>query len=348
MSALEKPAENASEGPVWKSGSNLERVLAAGHFAVTGELGPPKSMDTDIVRKKIGMLKGFVDGANITDNQTGIVRLSSIACGIILEQEGLEAIIQMTCRDRNRLAMQSDLMGAGVHGIKNVLCLSGDHQSFGNHIGAKNVHDVDSMQLIRMVRDMRDEGRFQGGEDIKAGGPRMLIGTAASPFSSPVAMRPLRLAKKVVAGADFAQTQMIFDMPLFKEYMKRVVDMGLHEKISILAGVGPLKSPPMARFLNDSVPGIIVPEEHIKRIEDAGRGIDSDDKKALNDAYRAEGIKLCIEQIQEIQEIEGVAGVHIMAILWEAAIEPIVKGAGLYPRPVIEGSPTPTPGPDAA
>jgi len=346
MSAQEKPTEGTGEGPAWKSGSNLERVLATGQFAVTGELGPPKSMDTDLVRKKIGLLKGMVDGANITDNQTGIVRLSSIACGIILEQEGLEAIIQMTCRDRNRLAMQSDLMGASVHGIKNVLCLSGDHQSFGNHTGAKNVHDVDSMQLLRMVQEMRDLGKFQGGEDIKGGGPRMLIGTAASPFSSPVAMRPLRLAKKVVAGADFAQTQMIFDMPLFKEYMKRVVDMGLHEKISILAGVGPLKSPPMARFLNDQVPGIIVPEEHIKRIEDAGKGIDSDDKPALNAAYRAEGIKLCIEQIQEIQEIEGVAGIHVMAILWEAAIEPIVKGAGLYPRPVPEGSPTPTPGPD--
>ena len=351
MSARPQPVDAAADapgdGPAWKSGSNLERVLAEGHFAVTGELGPPKSMDTDLVRRKIGLLKGMVDAANITDNQTGIVRLSSIGCGIILEQEGLEATIQMTCRDRNRLAIQSDLMGANVHGIRNVLCLSGDHQSFGNHTGAKNVHDVDSMQLIRMVRNMRDDGLFQGGEAIKGGGPRMLIGTAASPFSSPVAMRPMRLAKKVVAGADFAQTQMIFDMPVFKEYMKRVVDMGLHERIAILAGVGPLKSPTMARFLHEKVPGIVVPEEHIKRIEDAGRGIDSDDKKALNDAWRAEGIKLCIEQIQEIREIEGVAGIHIMAILWEAAIEPIVKGAGLYPRPVVEGSPTPPPGPDA-
>ncbi|MBM09408.1 MAG: 5,10-methylenetetrahydrofolate reductase [Magnetovibrio sp.] len=318
---------------MWKSGSNLEKILAEGHFAVTGELGPPKSMNTKLVHNKIDMIKDFVDAANVTDNQTGIVRLSSIGTGILMEQEGLEAVIQMTCRDRNRLAIQSDLMGASVHGIRNVLCLSGDHQSFGNHRGAKNVHDVDSMQLIRMVQEMRDLNKFQGGEEIKGGGPRLFIGTAASPFSSPIEMRPLRLAKKVAAGADFAQSQMIFDMKLFKEYMKRVVDLGLHEKISFLAGVGPLKSPVMARFLHEQIPGIVVPEDCIERIEDAGKGIDSDDKKALQEAYRAEGIKLCIEQIQEVQEIEGVAGVHIMAIQWEAAIEPIVRGAGLYPRP---------------
>ena len=336
MTAQANTAVQTVTVPSWKSGSNLERVLAEGHFAVTGELGPPKSMNTDLVRKKIGMMKNFVEAANITDNQTGIVRLSSISTGILMEQEGLEAVIQMTCRDRNRLAIQSDLMGANIHGIKNVLCLSGDHQSFGNHTGAKNVHDVDSMQLVRMVQEMRDLNKFQGGDEIKGGGPRLFIGTAASPFSSPVAMRPLRLAKKVVSGADFAQTQMIFDMKLFKEYMKRVVDMGLHEKIAILAGVGPLKSPPMARFLHEQIPGIVVPPDCIQRIEDAGKGIDPNDKKALQDAYRAEGIKLCIEQIQEIREIEGVAGIHIMAIQWEAAIEPIVRGAGLYPRPILE------------
>ncbi len=331
-----KAEEKDQSEPTWKSGSNLERVLAAGHFAVTGELGPPRSMNTALVKKKIGLIKGNVDAANITDNQTGIVRLSSIATGIILDQNGLEPIIQMTCRDRNRLAMQSDMMGASVHGIKNVLCLSGDHQSFGNHPGAKNVHDIDSMQLIRMLQEMRDLNQFQCGDEIKGGGPRMFIGTAASPFSSPIPMRPFRLAKKVAAGADFSQTQMLFDIPGFKEYMKRIVDMGLHEKIKILAGVGPLKSPPMAKFLDREIPGIAVPEECIKRIEDAGKGIDSDDKIALRDAYRAEGIKLCVEQIQQLREIEGVAGVHIMAIEWEAAIQPICEAAGLLPRPIIE------------
>ena len=318
-----------------KSGSNLERLLAAGHFAVTGELGPPKSIDTDFVEKKICLLKGYVDAANVTDNQTGFVRLSSIGTGILLAQAGLEPVIQMTCRDRNRLAIQSDLMGAYVHGIQNVLCLSGDHQSFGNHPGAKNVHDIDSMQLIRMVQEMRDKSVFQCGDAIKGGGPRLFIGTAASPFSSPVGMRPFRLAKKVVAGADFAQTQMIFDMKRFREYMKKVVDMGLHEKIFILAGVGPLKSTPMARFLNEKVPGIEVPDECLKRMEGAVKGIDTDNKDELRDAWRAEGIKMCIEHIQEAREIEGVAGVHIMAIQWEAAIKTIVDGCGVYPRPSV-------------
>ena len=316
-----------------KSGSKLERTLSDGHFAVTGELGPPKSMNMELVRKKIGLLKGYVDGANVTDNQTGIVRLSSIATGIACQQEGLEAIIQMTCRDRNRLAMQSDLMGAAVHGIKNVLCLSGDHQSFGNHPGAKNVHDLDSMQLIRMVQEMRDENKFQSGDEIKGGGPALFIGAAASPFASPVEMRPLRLAKKIAAGADFIQTQMIFNMDVFREYMKKVVEMGLHEKVAILAGLGPLKSTPMARFLHNRVPGIEVPEHLFERMDSAVKGIDENEKEARRDAWRAEGIKLCIEQIQEVREIEGVAGVHIMAIEWEAAIKPIVEGAGLLPRP---------------
>ena len=287
------------------------------------------------MRRKTGQLKGYVDAANVTDNQTGIVRLSSIATGLLLAQEGLEPVIQMTCRDRNRLAIQSDLMGAYVHGVRNVLCLSGDHQSFGNHPGAKNVHDIDSMQLIRMVRDMRDENRFQCGEEIKGGGPRLFIGTAASPFTSPVAQRPLRLAKKVAAGADFVQTQMIFDLELFKAFMRRVVDLGLHEKVAILAGVGPLKSTPMGRFLHEHIPGIVVPEACFKRMDDAVKGVDSDDEAAMQEAWRAEGIRMCIEQIEQVREIEGVAGVHVMAIQWEAAIKPIVEGAGLWPRPEL-------------
>jgi methylenetetrahydrofolate reductase (NADPH) len=328
--ALEKPAVEEL-----KSGSNLERVLASGQFAVTGELGPPRSMNLDLINRKIEYLKGFVDAANLTDNQTGIVRLSSIATSILCHQAGLEPVMQMTCRDRNRLAIQSDLLGANIHGVKNLLCLSGDHQSFGDHPGAKNVHDIDSMQLIRMVSEMRDKNQFQNGVEIKGGGPKMFIGAAASPFSSPVEMRPLRLAKKVLAGADFIQTQMIFDMEKFKTYMRRVVDMGLHEKVSILAGVGPLKSAPMARFLHEKIPGIEVPPHFIERMENAVKDIDKEDKEARKDAGRAEGIKICIEQIQQAKEIEGVAGVHIMAIEWEAAIESIVKGAGLLPRPVL-------------
>jgi methylenetetrahydrofolate reductase (NADPH) len=321
-----------------KSGSNLERVLAAGHFAVTGELGPPKGNDLDVVRKKVRQLKGFVDAANITDNQTAIVRLSSIAAGITSVQEGLEPVIQMTCRDRNRLAMQSDLIGASAHGIRNLLCLSGDHQSFGNHPGAKNVHDIDSMQLIRMVKDLRDESRFQCGEEIRGGGPRFLIGAAANPFASPLQMRHLRLAKKIAAGADFIQTQLIYDMPTFRDYMRRVVDMGLHEQVSILAGVGPLKSVGMAKYMRDKVPGMSVKDEYIDRMAGAVAGIAKEEKQARREAWQAEGIAICVEQIQEMKEIEGVAGVHIMAIEWESAVEPIVTGAGLLPRPEVGGA----------
>jgi methylenetetrahydrofolate reductase (NADPH) len=321
----------------YKSGSNLERVLAAGQFAVTGELGPPKSHEAEVIRKKTTLLKGYVDAANITDNQTAIVRMSSIAAGVILVQEGLEPIIQMTCRDRNRLAMQSDLLGAAALGIKNVLCLSGDHQSFGNHPTAKNVHDIDSMQLVHMVKDLRDESKFQCGEEINGGGPRFFIGAAANPFGDPFEWRPYRLAKKVTAGADFIQTQLIYDIPRFKEYMKRVVDMGLHEKVAILAGVGPLKSSGMAKYMRDKVPGMIVADEYVDRMTAAVKGIDKEDKKARAAVWRSEGIKICIEQIQQLREIEGVAGVHIMAIEWEEAIQPIVEGAGLLPRPTVNG-----------
>ncbi len=317
-----------------RSGSNLARVLAAGHFAVTGEIGPPKGHDAGIIRRKAALLEGCVDAANVTDNQAAVVRLSSIATGIVLVHEGLEPIVQMTCRDRNRLAIQSDLLGAAAHGIRNVLCLSGDHQSMGNHPGAKNVHDIDSMQMLRMLKDMRD-GTFQCGEEIPGGGPGFFIGAAANPFADPVDLRHYRLAKKVAAGADFVQTQLVFDIPLFRDYMTRAVDLGLHEKCAILAGVGPLKSTVMARYLRDKIPGMKVSEEYIKRMEGAVAGIDTNDKPARRQAWQAEGIAICVEQIEQIRQIEGVAGVHIMAIEWEAAIRPIVEAAGLLPRPVV-------------
>jgi methylenetetrahydrofolate reductase (NADH) len=320
----------------YKVGSNLERVLTAGKFAVTAELGPPKSPDGEVIRKKAALLKGCADAVNITDNQTAIVRMSSIAAGFIASREGLEPIIQMTCRDRNRLAMQADLLGASALGIKNVLCLTGDHQSFGNHPFAKNVHDVDSLQLIQMVKVLRDECKFQCGEEIKGGGPRFYIGAASNPFGDPFEFRPFRLAKKVAAGVDFIQTQLIYDMNRFREFMKRVVDMGLHEKVHILAGVGPLKSSGAAKYMRDQVPGMIVADEYVERMDGAVKDIPKEDKKARAEAWRAAGINICVEQIRQLQEIEGVAGIHIMAIEWEEAVRPIVEGAGLMPRPFFE------------
>ncbi len=315
--------------------SHLAQVLDSGEFVVTGELGPPKGHDPEVVRDKARMLLGCVDAANVTDNQAAVVRMSSIAAGRIMKDEGLEPIIQMTCRDRNRLAMQADLLGAYALDLRNLLCLSGDHQSCGNHPGAKNVHDIDSMQFLRMMKAMRDENKFQCGEEIPGGGPRFLIGGAANPFADPVEWRPYRLAKKAIAGADFVQTQLIYDMDRFREYMKRVVDMGISEQLKIIAGVGPLKSVGMARVMRDRIPGMSVPDAIIERMTGATEGIDVENKAERSVAWKAEGIRICIEQIQEIREIEGVAGVHIMAIEWEEAVQPIAEAAGLLPRPVI-------------
>jgi 5,10-methylenetetrahydrofolate reductase len=330
-------------GNGYLSGSNLEKVLKNGHFAVTGELGPPQNADGDVIRKKAKLLKGNVDAVNITDNQTAIVRMSSIGAGTIVVQEGLEPVIQMTCRDRNRLAMQSDLLGAYALGMRNLLCLSGDHQTFGNHPNAKNVFDMDSIQMVQMVAGMRDAKVFQCGEAFKGQEPRFFVGAAESPFANPIEFRPYRLGKKVKAGASFIQTQLIYDIEAFKTFMDKVRELGLHENVYILAGVGPLKSPTMARYMKDNVPGLRVPDQLIARMEAAGAPwagkskdeLTKEDKKARSTAWQTEGINICIELIQQIREIEGVAGVHIMAIEWEDAVKPIVEGAGLLPRPIV-------------
>jgi len=257
------------------------------------------------------------------DNQTAVVRMSSAAASAIMVQEGVEPNFQMVCRDRNRLAMMSDILGAFSLGIRNVLCLSGDHQQFGNHPESKNVYDVDSMQLIAMVRKMRDEGRFLNGEEIDVA-PRMFIGAACNPFADPFEYRPYRLANKIKAGADFIQTQCIYNMDKFREFMQIAVDMGLTEKCYILAGVTPMKSVGMANYMARMVPGIDVPESLIKRLKGAGKG------KAAE-----EGIRFAVEQIEEFKEMEGVAGVHLMAIEWEHRVPEIAERAGVLPRPEL-------------
>ncbi|MBI5558881.1 MAG: acetyl-CoA decarbonylase/synthase complex subunit delta [Deltaproteobacteria bacterium] len=306
-----------------KSGSRLEKILTSGGFAVTGELGPPKSSDPEVVRKKARILKGHVDAVNITDCQTAIVRMSSIAAGLITLQEGVEPVIQMTCRDRNRIGMQSDILGAAALGLKNLLCLTGDHQKFGNHPGSKGVFDMDSIQLLGMVRAMRDERKFQCGEDIKSAEPRLFLGCAANPFANPFEFRAPRLAKKVSNGADFVQTQIIYNVEKFARFMEMVRDLGLHEKVYILAGVTPPKSLGMARYMKTSVPGMDVTDEVINRMKGAA------DKQE-------EGINICVDIINRVKEIKGVSGVHIMAIEWEEAVAEIVKRAKLEPRPVLE------------
>jgi 5,10-methylenetetrahydrofolate reductase len=306
-----------------KSGSNLERVLKSGEFAVTGELGPPKNSDPDVVRKKARLLKGNVDAVNITDCQTAIVRMSSIGAGLITQSEGLEPVIQMTCRDRNRIGMQSDLLAASAMGLKNLLCLTGDHQKFGNHPGSKGVFDMDSIQMLGMVRAMRDGKKFQCGEEIKGAAPTFFLGAAANPFAYPFEYRAVRLGKKVASGADFVQTQIIYNVEKFAKFMEMVRDLGLHQKCYILAGVTPPKSLGMARYMKKFVPGMDVTDEVINRMKGA------DDKQA-------EGINICVDIINQVKEIEGVAGVHVMAIEWEEAVAEICEKAGLLPRPAVD------------
>ncbi len=307
-----------------KSASNLEKVLAAGHFAVTGECGPPRGCDPEVVRKKARLLKGFVDAVNVTDNQTAMVRMSSVAASLIIKEEGMDPVMQMVCRDRNRIAMQSDILGAAALGVNNLTCLSGDHQKFGDHPTAKNVYDIDSMNLINMVRVMRDEEMFLGGKPIKAGAPKMFIGAAANPFATPYEIRVPRLAKKIAAGADYIQTQCIFNMEAFERWMDKVRERGLHEKVAILAGVTPMKSAGMANYMAKNVAGMDVPQEMVQRMKDAPK----ENQKQV-------GIDIAVETVQRLKEIEGVAGIHIMAIEWEEAVEEIVKRSGLYPRPEV-------------
>ncbi|MEJ2691435.1 MAG: methylenetetrahydrofolate reductase, partial [Deltaproteobacteria bacterium] len=288
-----------------KSGSNLERVLTEGHFAVTGELGPPKSGN---------------DAVNITDCQTAIVRMSSIGAGLLALQEGVEPVVQMTCRDRNRIGMQSDVLGANALGLKNLLCLTGDHQKFGNHPGAKGVFDMDSIQLLGMMKAMRDGKQFQCGEAIKSHEPNLFLGAAANPFAGPFEFRAARLGKKVASGADFIQTQIIYNVDKFAKFMEMVRDLGLEDKVYILAGITPPRSLGMARYMKNSVPGLEVTDEIINRM-----------KGAKN--KEEEGIDIAVDLINEVRQIKGVSGVHIMAIEWESAVAEIVNRANLLPRP---------------
>ncbi|MFP3870247.1 MAG: methylenetetrahydrofolate reductase [Syntrophobacteria bacterium] len=299
----------------------LQQVLAGGEFAVTAECGPPRGADAEVVRRKAGLLQGYVDAVNVTDNQTAIVRMSSIAACVHLLQAGLEPVMQMVVRDRNRIALQSDLMGAYSLGLRNILCLSGDHQCFGSHPEALNVFDIDSMHLIRTVRTMRDEGTDLSGFELNSP-PRMFIGAAANPFADPFEYRVVRLAKKIDAGAHFIQTQCVFNMERFKAWIKLAREEGLTEKVYILAGITPLKSAKMARYMAERVAGIDIPESVLKRMAAVSR------QKAAD-----EGVKISLETIAELREMKGVHGVHIMAIEWEEKVAGIVEAAGLMPRP---------------
>jgi methylenetetrahydrofolate reductase (NADPH) len=303
--------------------SVLKKVLKSGKFAVTAECGPPKGADPEAVIKKAGLLKGKVDSVNVTDNQTAIVRMSSMAACVLLKSIGIDPILQMVVRDRNRIALQSDILGAAAIGIRNVVCLSGDHMRFGNQPQAAGVFDLDSIQFLKTVKDMRDEGKIAGGDALTKG-PDMFIGAAANPFADPLAFRVVRLGKKVAAGADFIQTQCIYNLDRFERWMEMVRDRGLDQKCYILGGVTPLKSPGMAKYMKNNVAGMDVPDELIKRMQGVPK-----------ESWKEEGIRICVETIERLKDMKGISGVHIMAIEWEEAVGEIVERAGLLPRPII-------------
>jgi methylenetetrahydrofolate reductase (NADPH) len=307
-----------------KTPSKLEKILRSGHLAVTSECGPPRGTDPEAVTQKAEMIKNHVDAINITDNQTSVTRLCSLAACIHLKLMGLEPVLQMVTRDRNRTAIQSDILGAASFDINNILCLSGDHQAFGDNPKGQNVFDLDSMQLIQTVRYMRDEGKFLGGDEISRP-PRLFVGAAANPFADPFEIRVPRLAKKIAAGVEFIQTQCIYNIEKFELWMKLARDRGLHEKVFILAGVTPFKSAGMAKYMKNRVPGMDVPDEVVKRMSGVPK-----------EKQPEEGLKICIETIQRLKECEGVKGFHVMAIEWEEKVPEIVEKSGLYPRPKME------------
>ncbi|MBN1354792.1 methylenetetrahydrofolate reductase [bacterium] len=303
-----------------KPENQLETVIKTGGFAVTAEIMPSKTPDPRIIRKKADLIRGSVTAANLTDNQSAVVRMSSLACSKILLDAGIEPIMQITCRDRNRLAIQSDVLGAAALGVRNILCVSGDHLQFGNHPSARSVFDVDSVQLIRILKTMRDRGCFQNGQPIrnrKTGdimAPGLFIGAAANPFRQPSRFHPVRLKKKIRAGADFIQTQPVFDINRFRDWMRRIADLGLDQETAILAGVSPVKSPRALIFMKKYIPGIHIPVELISRMEQAGDP-------------RQEGVRIALEIILQLREIPGIRGIHLMAIGWESIIPELVSAA---------------------
>ncbi|MEW5913435.1 MAG: methylenetetrahydrofolate reductase [Thermodesulfobacteriota bacterium] len=304
--------------------SRLEKMLRAGHQAVTSECGPPRGSDPQVILNKARHIKDHVDAINVTDNQTSVTRLCSLAACAHLKLAGLEPVLQMVTRDRNRIAIQSDILGAASFDIHNLLCLSGDHQSFGDCAQGQNVHDLDSMQLIQTARHMRDQGRFLGGDEI-ARPPKMFVGAAANPFADPFEIRVPRLAKKVAAGAEFIQTQCIFNLEKFERWLGLARERGLLDKVFILAGLTPLKSAGMAKYMKNRVPGMDVPDEVAQRISGVPK-----------ESQAQEGINICVESIQRLKELPGLAGFHIMAIEWEEKVPEIVERAGLFPRPALD------------
>lgn len=298
---------------------------------MTAELNPPDSADPQEVYDAALVLSSVCDAINATDASGANCHMSSVAICALLTRAGYAPILQVSCRDRNRIAIQGDVLGAAAMGVCNVLCLTGDDVTVGDQPQAKRVFDLDSIQLLRTIKIMRDEGVFLSGRKLTVP-PRLFLGAAENPFVPPYDWRPLRLAKKMEAGADFIQTQYCFDLPRFRQFMAQVRDLGLHEKLFILVGVGPLRSEKTAEFMRTKVPGVIIPDEIVNRL-----------RHTPGPRKREEGKQICIEIIQQVREIEGVAGVHVMAYRQEELVAEIIEEAGLLPRPLRIGFIAPDP-----
>lgn len=312
--------------PNYRSDSRLERVLRSGRFAVTAELNPPDSADPQEVYDAALVLSAVCDAINATDASGANCHMSSVAICALLTRAGYSPVYQISCRDRNRIAIQGDLLGAAAMGVCNVLCLTGDDVGNGDQPEAKRVFDFDSIQLLHTARIMRDQGMFLSGRRLTVP-PRIFLGAAENPFAPPLDWRPLRLAKKIAAGAEFIQTQYCFDVLRLRAFMDRVRDLGLHEQAFILIGVGPLRNERTAEFMRTRVPGVYIPDEIVDRL----RGVPKERR-------RAEGKRICIEIIQQVREIPGVAGVHVMAYRQEELVAEIIEEAGLLPRPFQSGT----------
>jgi methylenetetrahydrofolate reductase (NADPH) len=304
-----------------KGNGRLEKVLRSGRFAVTAELNPPDSADPEDVYKAAMVLSTVCDGINAVDASGAHCHMSSVAMCALLVRAGYEPVYQVSCRDRNRIAIQGDVLGAAAMGVGNILCITGDDVTVGDQPEAKRVFDFDSIQLLSTVRTMRDEGVFLSGRKLTTP-PRLFIGAAANPFAPPYEWRPTRLAKKIAAGADFIQTQYCFDVPRLRDFLNRALDMGLLEKVYILVGVGPLRSDRAAEYMRTKIPGVVIPDAVVERL-----------RKTPKKQKRAEGKRICVEIIQQVRELDGVSGVHVMAYRQEELVSEIVEEAGLLPRP---------------
>lgn len=304
--------------PEHSSPGRLERVLRAGKFAVTTEISPPDSADPNDVYSRARVFDGYIDAMNATDGSGANCHMSSVGVCALLTRLGYAMVMQVSCRDKNRIAIQGDVLGGAAMGVANILCLSGDGVQAGDHPQAKPVFDLDCMSLLELIQKMRDESCFQSGRKLSSA-PHVFLGAAANPFAEPLDFRVLRLAKKIAAGAQFIQTQYCYDIPRLQAYMQRVREMGLHERAFLLIGVGPLASAKSAEWIRTNVPGVHIPDSVIARLRGAEK-------------QKTEGKKICIELIQQIREIEGVAGVHLMAYRQEEAVAEIIEQSG-----VLEG-----------